>query len=127
MASGITGTEVVEAAVELAREANRPPMILGFLGQYHGESTYLMAAGSTDLSMSPPTRLSTTQASSSPPIQQFRAPFTRAPGPTKTIYVDYLEEACRATRSPQQIAGALIEPILGEGGSPSLGRVPGSA
>ena len=49
-ASGITGTEVVEGAVKLAREATGRPMILGFLGQYHGESTYLTAAGSTDLS-----------------------------------------------------------------------------
>ena len=44
----ISGTEAVEAGVKLAREATGRPMILGFHGQYHGESTYLTAAASTD-------------------------------------------------------------------------------
>src|SRR5215471_3836749 len=48
VAPTVTGTEAVEGAVKLAREATGRPMILSFLGQYHGESTYLTAANSTD-------------------------------------------------------------------------------
>lgn len=119
VASGITGTEVVEGAVKLAREATGRPMILGFLGQYHGESTYLTAAGSTDLSEV--TSNSAQYVSGlvfAPYPNQFRAPFHKGPGPyDDTIYVDYLEEVLlRHQVDPEQIAGVLIEPVLGEGG-----------
>ena len=118
-ASGITGTEVVEGAVKLAREATGRPMILGFLGQYHGESTYLTAAGSTDLSEV--TSNSAQYVSGlvfAPYPNSFRAPFHKGPGPyDDTIYVDYLEEVLlRHQVDPEQIAGVLIEPMLGEGG-----------
>jgi 4-aminobutyrate aminotransferase-like enzyme len=118
-ASGITGTEVVEGAVKLAREATGRPMILGFLGQYHGEATYLTAAGSTDLSEV--TSNSAQYVSGlvfAPYPNQFRAPFHKGPGPyDDTIYVDYLEEVLlRHQVDPEQVAGVLIEPILGEGG-----------
>ena len=118
-ASGITGTEVVEGAVKLAREATGRPMILGFLGQYHGEATYLTAAGSTDLSEV--TSNSAQYVSGlvfAPYPNQFRAPFHKGPGPyDDTIYVDYLEEVLlRHQVDPEQIAGVLIEPVLGEGG-----------
>ena len=119
VATGITGTEVVEGAVKLAREATGRPMILGFLGQYHGETTYLTAAGSTDLSEV--TSNSAQYVSGlvfAPYPNQFRAPFHKGPGPyDDTIYVDYLEEVLlRHQVDPEQIAGVLIEPVLGEGG-----------
>ena len=119
VATGITGTEVVEGAVKLAREATGRPMILGFLGQYHGETTYLTAAGSTDLSEV--TSNSAQYVSGlvfAPYPNSFRAPFHKGPGPyDDTIYVDYLEEVLlRHQVDPEQIAGVLIEPVLGEGG-----------
>jgi 4-aminobutyrate aminotransferase-like enzyme len=119
VATGITGTEVVEGAVKLAREATGRPMILGFLGQYHGETTYLTAAGSTDLSEV--TSNSAQYVSGlvfAPYPNRFRAPFHKGPGPyDDTIYVDYLEEVLlRHQVDPEQIAGVLIEPVLGEGG-----------
>ena len=118
-ATGITGTEAVEGAVKLAREATGRPMILGFLGQYHGEATYLTAAGSTDLSEV--TSNSAQYVSGlvfAPYPNQFRAPFHKGPGPyDDTIYVDYLEEVLlRHQVDPEQVAGVLIEPVLGEGG-----------
>ena len=105
--------------MKLAREATGRPMILGFLGQYHGESTYLTAAGSTDLSEV--TSNSAQYVSGlvfAPYPNQFRAPFHKGPGPyDDTIYVDYLEEVLlRHQVDPEQIAGVLIEPVLGEGG-----------
>ena len=46
------------------------------------------------------------------------APFHRGPGPyDDTMYLDYLEDWVLVHQvEPQQIAGVLIEPVLGEGG-----------
>jgi len=116
---GLSGTLAVEAGVKLARESTGRPMILTFLGQYHGEGTYLTASASTDLS-------DVTSHSSqyvgglifAPYPNSFRAPFHHGPGPyDDTMYVDYLEEWLLVHQvEPEQIAGVLIEPILGEGG-----------
>jgi 4-aminobutyrate aminotransferase/4-aminobutyrate aminotransferase/(S)-3-amino-2-methylpropionate transaminase len=116
---GVSGTLVVEAGVKLAREATGRPMILTFYGQYHGETTYLTAGASTDLS-----EVTTRNAQYvaglvfAPYPNAFRAPFHRGPGPfDDTIYLDYLEEWVLVHQvEPEQIAGVLIEPVLGEGG-----------
>ncbi|MGZ4132959.1 MAG: aspartate aminotransferase family protein [Actinomycetota bacterium] len=119
VAVGVSGTLEVEAGVKLAREATGRPMILTFYGQYHGEGTYLTAGASTDLAEV------TTQAAQyvaglvfTPYPNALRAPFHREPGPfDDTLYLDYLEEWVLVYQvEPEQIAGVLIEPVLGEGG-----------
>ncbi|MFI5393165.1 MAG: aspartate aminotransferase family protein [Myxococcota bacterium] len=124
VAVGLSGTLVVETGVKLAREATGRPMILSFYGQYHGETTYLTASASTDLS-----EVTTANAQYvaglvfAPYPNTFRAPFHRGPGPfDDTLYLDYLEDWVLVHQvEPEQIAGVLIEPVLGEGGilSPS--------
>ena len=119
VAPTVTGTEAVEGAVKLAREATGRPIILSFLGQYHGESTYLTAANSTD-------RPDNTSANAqyvpgfvfAPYPNRFRAPFHRGPGPyDETLYVEFIEEwLLRYQVEPSQIAGVLIEPVAGEAG-----------
>jgi 4-aminobutyrate aminotransferase-like enzyme len=49
---------------------------------------------------------------------QYRAPFHRGPGPyDDTLYMDFIEEWLLVHQvEPEQIAGVLIEPVLGEGG-----------
>ena len=119
VAPGVSGTLVVETGVKLAREATGRPMILTFYGQYHGETTYLTAGASTDLS-----EVTTANAQYvaglvfAPYPNMFRAPFHRGPGPfDDTLYLDYLEEWVLVHQvEPEQIAGVLIEPVLGEGG-----------
>ena len=115
----ISGTEAVEAGVKLAREATGRAMILGFHGQYHGESTYLTAAASTDLSEV------TSNAAQyvsglvfAPYPNRFRAPFHKGPGPyDDTLYADFIEEYLLVHQvDPEQVAGVLIEPVVGEGG-----------
>jgi 4-aminobutyrate aminotransferase/4-aminobutyrate aminotransferase/(S)-3-amino-2-methylpropionate transaminase len=116
---GVSGTLVVEAGVKLAREATGRPMILTFYGQYHGETTYLTAGASTDLS-----EVTTRNAQYvaglvfAPYPNAFRAPFHRGPGPfDDTLYLDYLEDWVLVHQvEPEQVAGVLIEPVLGEGG-----------
>jgi 4-aminobutyrate aminotransferase-like enzyme len=92
---------------------------LTFHGQYHGESTYLTASASTDLAE--------VTSNSSPYVgglvfapypNQYRAPFHRGPGPyDDSMYLDFLEDWLLVYQvEPEQIAGVLIEPVLGEGG-----------
>jgi 4-aminobutyrate aminotransferase-like enzyme len=119
VAPTVTGTEAVEGGVKLARESTGRPMILTFMGQYHGESTYLTAAASTDLPGN-----TTNHAQYVPGMviipypNRFRAPFHRGAGPfDDTLYLDYLEQwVLRYQVEPEQIAGVLIEPVAGEAG-----------
>ncbi len=117
--SSISGTEAVEAGVKLAREATGRAMILGFLGQYHGESTYLTAAASTDLSeVTSNAAQYVSGVVFAPYPNRFRAPFHHGPGPyDETLYADYIEDYLLVHQvEPEQIAGVLIEPVVGEGG-----------
>jgi 4-aminobutyrate aminotransferase-like enzyme len=119
VAPTVTGTEAVEGAVKLAREATGRPMILSFLGQYHGESTYLAAANSTDTSL--PTTGNAEYVPGfvfAPYPGRFRAPFHRGAGPfDDTLYLDYIENwLLRLQVEPTQIAAVLIEPVAGEAG-----------
>ena len=116
---GVSGTLVVEAGVKLAREATGRPMILSFYGQYHGESTYLTAGMSTDLSEVPTQHAQYVAGLVFAPYpNRFRAPFHSDPArSTTSSYLDYLEEWVLVHQvEPTQIAGVLIEPVLGEGG-----------
>ena len=129
VAVGLSGTLVVETGVKLAREATGRPMILTFYGQYHGETTYLTASASTDLA-----EVTTANAQYvaglvfAPYPNTFRAPFHRGPGPfDDTLYLDYLEDWVLVHQvEPEQIAGVLIEPVLGEGGILSRRRRSGT-
>jgi 4-aminobutyrate aminotransferase-like enzyme len=115
----VTGTATVETAIRLAREATGRPMILAFYGQYHGESSYLAAGVSTDLSEVTSQHAEfVTGLVFAPYPNRFRAPFHAGPGPyDDEMYLDYLEEWVLLHQvEPEQIAGVLIEPVLGEGG-----------
>ena len=119
VAVGRPGTLVVETGVKLAREATGRPMILTFYGQYHGETTYLTASASTDLAeVTTPNAQYVAGLVFAPYPNAFRAPFHRGPGPfDDTLYLDYLEDWVLVHQvEPEQIAGVLIEPVLGEGG-----------
>lgn len=126
VAPTVTGTEAVEGAIKLAREHTGRPMILTFLGQYHGESTYLAASTSTELAS-----LSTGSAPYAPGLvfapypSSYRPPFPSGPGPhDDRVVIDYIEQwLLRHQVEATQIAGVLIEPIAGELGvyAPSQG------
>ncbi len=117
--ASLSGTLAVETGVKLARESTGRPMILVFHGQYHGEATYLTASVSSDLA-----EVNSTNSSYvgglvfAPYPNQYRAPFHRGPGPyDDTLYMDFIEEWLLVHQvEPEQIAGVLIEPVLGEGG-----------
>jgi 4-aminobutyrate aminotransferase-like enzyme len=115
----LSGTLAVETGVKLARESTGRPIILTFHGQYHGEATYLTASASTDLSeVTSHSGQYISGLAFAPYPNKFRAPFHRGPGPfDDTLYIDFLEEWLLVHQvEPEQVAGVLIEPILGEGG-----------
>jgi 4-aminobutyrate aminotransferase-like enzyme len=119
VAQSVSGTLAVESGIKFARAATGRPMILSFLGQYHGEATYLTAALGTDLA-----EVTTGSAPYVPGFvfapypNRFRAPFHTGPGPyDDTMYVDFIEDWLLVHQvEPEQVAGVLIEPIAGEGG-----------
>ena len=117
VAPTVTGTEAVEGAIRLAREHTGRPMILTFLGQYHGESTYLAASASTELAEI--TTGSTPYAPGlmfAPYPSSYRGAFTREPGLVDdSLVIDYINDwLLRHQVEANQIAGVLIEPIAGE-------------
>jgi 4-aminobutyrate aminotransferase-like enzyme len=118
-APSMSGTLVVEAGVRFARRATGRPIILGFLGQYHGEGTYLTAAQSTDLSEVPTGSAQFVPGLVFAPFpSRFRMPFHRGAGPfDDTLTLDFVEQWLLVHQvEPDQIAGVLIEPVLTEGG-----------
>lgn len=115
----VTGTLAVEGAVKFMREATGRPLILTFGGQYHGESTYLTAGVSSDLSNVTSMRTQYVAGVVTVPYpNRFRSPFRTGPGPfDDTEVLDYLENYVLVQQiHPNQVAGLLIEPVLGEGG-----------
>ncbi|MBP9149014.1 MAG: aminotransferase class III-fold pyridoxal phosphate-dependent enzyme [Rhodoferax sp.] len=114
----VSGTLAVEGAVKFMREASRRPLIITFGGQYHGESTYMTAGASSDLSNVSSGRTQFVSGMVMVPYpNRFRSPFRRGPGPFDECEVlDYLDYLLVQQVHPGQVAGVLIEPVLGEGG-----------
>ncbi len=115
----VTGTLAVEGAVKFLREATGRPLVITFGGQYHGESTYLTAGASSDLSNVAAMRTQYVAGIVTIPYpNRFRSPFATGPGPfDDTQVLEYLENYVLVQQvHPEQIAGVLIEPVLGEGG-----------
>ncbi len=126
VAPTVTGTEAVEGAIKMAREATGRPFILSFLGQYHGESTHVVATASTEM---PGESRGSAQFVPgfifAPYPSTYRLPFRR-PGEEvdDTLVVDYIENWLLAHQvEADQIAAVLVEPIAGELGvnAPSAG------
>jgi len=114
----VSGTLAVEGAVKFMREATRRPLIITFGGQYHGESTYMAAGASSDLSNVSSGRTQYVSGIVMVPYpNRFRSPFRKGPGPFDECEVlDYLDYLLVQQVHPGQVAGVLIEPVLGEGG-----------
>jgi 4-aminobutyrate aminotransferase-like enzyme len=114
----VSGTLAVEGAVKFMREARGRPLIITFGGQYHGESTYMSAGASSDLSNVSSGRTQYVAGLVMVPYpNRFRSPFRKGPGPfDDTEVLDYLDYLLVQQIHPDQVAGVLIEPVLGEGG-----------
>ena len=117
----VTGTQAVESAVRLMREATGRPLILVFGPVYHGESTTLTASMSSDAA-----GVADGATAFAPGI--VHVPYPNLAGSPLALNdgeesIDFLEQwVLEYQLSPEQIAGVLIEPVATEGGV----TIPGS-
>jgi 4-aminobutyrate aminotransferase-like enzyme len=114
----LNGTEAVETAIRLMRRATGRPIILGFLGGYHGESSTTTALGAEISELSRGVRGIVPGFVQVPYPNPYRDPFRPArPGGSGDATVDYLREHLLFHAiDPADVAGVVIEPVLGSGG-----------
>ena len=112
-----SGTESVEAAMKLCRHHTGRPVLISFLGGFHGR-TY----GSMSLSTSKYLHRTGFQPLlpgiyHAPYPNTYRPPFDAAPEKLGRTCVDYIEKTMfRHLVSPHEVAGIIVEAIQGEGG-----------
>ena len=108
------GTEAVEAAVRLARQATGRTNLIVFQGSFHGRTTAALA-------------MTTSKTAYRAGLQPLMSGVFIAPFPTKYRYgwsedettafcLREFDHLLATQTSPQETAGVFIEPVLGEGG-----------
>jgi 4-aminobutyrate aminotransferase len=112
-----SGTEVVEAAIKLARMRTGRQKIVAFYGAFHGR-TY----GSMSLTASKPVQ----RRGYAPFVPEvlhshyaycYRCPVNREPQTCRVECLDLLTETMFGTTTdPREIAAVIVEPVQGEGG-----------
>lgn len=114
----LNGTEAVETALKMMRRATGRPMILSFFGQYHGETTATVGAGAQMADVARGQRQLNPGFVHVPYPDPYRSPFGEPrPGGTGDSTVDFIRDHVLFHQvEPSQIAGVLIEPIIGAGG-----------
>ena len=114
----LNGTEAVEIAIKLMRRATGRPVILGFHGSYHGESTLTAALGAEAASISRGLRGLVPGFVHVPYPHRYRTPFRDPrPGGSGDSTVDYIRDHLLFHElDPGEVAGVMIEPVLGSGG-----------
>jgi 4-aminobutyrate aminotransferase-like enzyme len=114
----LNGTEAIETAVKLMRRATRRPIVLGFLGGYHGETTLTAALGAEENEISAGLRALVPGFAHVPYPNPYRSPFKPPrPGGSGDATVDYIRDHLLFHAiDPAEVAGVVIEPVLGSGG-----------
>lgn len=114
----LNGTESVETAVRVMRRATGRPVIIGFLGGYHGETTTTASLGAEQHEIGRGLRGLAGGFVHIPYPNSYRSPFREPrPGGTGDPTVDFLvDHVLFHLVDPGEVAGVLIEPVLGSGG-----------
>ena len=114
----LSGTEAVEIALRLMRRATGRPLVIGFHGQYHGESAAAVGLGAELAEISAGLRELTPGFVHVPYPNAYRSPFGRPRiGGTGDTTIDYVrDQLLFHAIDPGDVAGVVIEPIVGEGG-----------
>jgi 4-aminobutyrate aminotransferase-like enzyme len=113
----LNGTEAVETAVRFMRRATGRPIVLGFMGGYHGEAGTAGAIGAETSDLSFGYRALMPGFVHVPYPNPYRTPFTARPGGSGDGTVDYLRDhVLHHAIDPREVAGVVIEPVLGSGG-----------
>jgi 4-aminobutyrate aminotransferase-like enzyme len=114
----LNGTEAIEIAIRLMRRATGRPIIVGFLGGYHGESSTTATLGAEESELSRGVRALVPGFVHVPYPNPYRNPFgAPRPGGCGDATVDYLRDYLLFHAvDPADVAGVIIEPVLGSGG-----------
>ncbi len=109
-----SGAEAIEASVKLARAATGRPNIISFVGGFHGRTNATMALTSSKAAYR--SRYAPLAAG----IHLAPFPYAYRLGMTPEAALDFclgeLEYLFATQTTPDEVAGILIEPVLGEGG-----------
>jgi 4-aminobutyrate aminotransferase-like enzyme len=113
----LNGTEAIETAVRFMRRATGRPIVIGFMGGYHGEAGTAGAIGAETSDLSFGYRALMPGFVHVPYPNPYRTPFTARVGGTGDGTVDYVRDhVLHHAVDPREVAGFLIEPVLGSGG-----------
>jgi 4-aminobutyrate aminotransferase-like enzyme len=113
----LNGTEAVETAVRFMRRATGRPIVIGFMGGYHGEAGTAGAIGAETADLSFGYRALMPGFVHVPYPNAYRTPFTARPGGSGDGTVDYLRDhVLHHAIDPREVAGFVIEPVMGSGG-----------
>ena len=113
----LNGTEAVETTVRFMRRATGRPIVIGFMGGYHGEAGTPGAIGAESSDLSYGYRALMPGFAHVPFPNPYRTPFTARPGGTGDGTVDYLRDhVLHHSVDPREVAGFVIEPVMGSGG-----------
>ena len=117
VAPDTTGTEAVEAAVRLMREASGRPFVVTFYGGFHGGNYGTGSAGPLEASVTRGIKQFMGGYIYAPYPYCYRCPFKLTHPDCDLWCLGYLENiVLRYETTADQIAGLLIEPIEGEAG-----------
>jgi 4-aminobutyrate aminotransferase-like enzyme len=117
VAPDTTGTEAVEAAVRLMREASGRPFIITFYGGFHGGNYGTGGAGPLEPSVTRGIKQFVVGYIHAPYPYCYRCPFKLTHPGCDLWCLDYIENTIlRYETTADQIAGLLIEPVEGEAG-----------
>jgi 4-aminobutyrate aminotransferase-like enzyme len=113
----LNGTEAVETAVRFMRRATGRPVVLGFMGGYHGEAGVAGALGAEASELSRGYRALMPGFVHVPYPNPYRTPFAARPGGGGDGTVDYIRDHVIFHEvAPDEVAGVVIEPVMGSGG-----------
>ena len=113
----LNGTEAVETAIRFMRRATGRSIVIGFMGGYHGETGTAGAVGAETSDLSFGYRALMPGFVHVPYPNPYRTPFVARPGGTGDGTVDYIRDhLLHHAIDPREVAGFLIEPVMGSGG-----------
>lgn len=113
----LNGTEAVETMIRFARRATGRPIVIGFMGGYHGEAGTAGAVGAETSDLSAGYRALMPGFVHVPYPNPYRTPFQARPGGSGDGTVDYIRDHLLFHAvDPAEVAAIVIEPVLGSGG-----------
>ena len=112
-----SGTETIEAAMKLCRHHTGRPVLISFLGAFHGRSYGSMSLSSSKYLHRTGYQPLLAGIYHAPYPNTYRPPFDAPVEKLGHACVDYIEKTIfRHLVSPHEVAGIFVESIQGEGG-----------